>query len=183
MPELDVLTEETKEPVEGHPDLWLFELAPRVARLQDMVLRDLRPSITFGQFRLLQRVAEGRSTLTEISQASTLSLPTLSERIEGSVKKGLIRRKASPSDRRASLLVLTKLGKASIAEASQRLQMLHDWMFNPMGSDVTLSIRENCLNLDHRLIALLKQVESGEKTLSEVVLSNVDSTSATRSSA
>ncbi|MNU10746.1 hypothetical protein D3C72_2580790 [compost metagenome] len=48
--------------------------------------------------------------------------------------------------------------------------MLHDWMLNPIEADVGQSIRENCLSLDHRLIALLRQVESGEKTLSEVVL-------------
>src|SRR5690606_26219215 len=141
-----------------------------VVRLQDMVLRDMRPSMTFGQFRLLQRVAEGRSTLTEISQVSTLSLPTLSERIEGAVKKGLIRRKASPTDRRVSILVLTKLGTDSVEEASSRLKMLHDWMLGPVEAGTLQSIRATCLALDERLIALLRQVESGETTLSDSIL-------------
>ena len=154
----------------GRPDLWLFELAPRVQRLQDMVLRDMRPSITFGQFRLLQRVAEGRSTLTAISQVSTLSLPTLSERIEGSVKKGLIRRKATPLDRRASILVLTKLGTECVDEASERLQTLHNWMLNPVDAKPLQSIRDTCLALDQRLIGLLRQVENGETTLSDGIL-------------
>lgn len=171
MVSLDILSDEvTGSQEEGRPDLWLFELAPRVQRLQDMVLRDMRPSITFGQFRLLQRVAEGRSTLTAISQVSTLSLPTLSERIEGSVKKGLIRRKATPLDRRASILMLTKLGTDCVAEASERLEALHNWMLDPVGAKPLKSIRETCLALDQRLIALLRQVESGETTLSDRIL-------------
>ena len=154
-------------------DLWLFELVPRIQRLQDIALRDMEPSITFGQFRLLQRVAEGRDTLTAIAQASTLSLPTLSERIEGTVKKGLLRRKSSPADGRAWILILTRKGSTTIAEATERLQLLHQWMLGASGHPSYRTFRRTGVELDEKLIVLLRDLERGQMTFSEAVSTKI----------
>jgi MarR family transcriptional regulator, organic hydroperoxide resistance regulator len=146
-------------------ELWLFELAPRLVRLQDMSLRTMKPSITFVQFRLLQRVAEGRQTLTAISQKSTLSLPTLSERIEGAVKKKLLRRKSDPLDRRASILALTLLGEASIIEAKSRLDRLDEWMLGALSESAYQQFRRFSRDLDDRLIGVLRELEGSKKDL------------------
>lgn len=142
----------------GHSSLWLFELAPRIVRLQDMMMREIDPPITFGQFRLLQRVAEGRTTLTAISKASTLATPTLSERIESTVRKGLLKRKSVPGDRRTSLLVITPLGERCMAQAQALLEELSQWMMRGFDGDRLDTFRSYGVELDERLIQMLRSL-------------------------
>jgi DNA-binding MarR family transcriptional regulator len=108
--------------------LALFELAPRLTRLENAVLRDVTPPLTFRQYRILQRVAQGRTTLTALGRLATISLPAVSESVEGLVRKGLLRRRVDADDRRAVNLQLTKSGQRALdtaerllVEAAQRL--------------------------------------------------------------
>jgi DNA-binding MarR family transcriptional regulator len=153
----------------SRPSLWLFELAPRIVRLQDLMMREIDPPITFGQFRLLQRVAEGRNTLTAISKASTLATPTLSERIESTVRKGLLKRKAVPGDRRASLLIITPLGQRCMDEAQEKLRDLAQWMLRDFDAAQHDAFRTYGRELDARLIALLRELLEPEASLLDAV--------------
>jgi DNA-binding MarR family transcriptional regulator len=153
----------------GHSSLWLFELAPRIVRLQDMLMREIDPPMTFGQFRLLQRVAEGRTTLTAISKASTLATPTLSERIESTVRKGLLKRKSVPGDRRTSLLILTPLGISCMEQAQARLEELSKWMLQGFDPERCDTFRSYGVELDAKLIVLLRKLlEPGGSILDAV---------------
>jgi DNA-binding MarR family transcriptional regulator len=101
----------------------LFELAPRLTRLENAVLRDVTPPLTFRQYRILQRVAQGRTTLTALGRLATISLPAVSESVEGLVRKGLLRRKTDARDRRAVNLELTRGGRRALDTAEHLLHV------------------------------------------------------------
>lgn len=91
--------------------LRLFDLAPRITRLENAVLAESDPSLTFRQFRLLTRIAEGLNTITQLGRIATISLPAISESVEGLVRKGLVVRTTDTNDRRAVNLALTESGE------------------------------------------------------------------------
>ncbi|QBI20496.1 MarR family transcriptional regulator [Egibacter rhizosphaerae] len=102
--------------------LALFELAPRLTRLENSVLREVDPPLTFRQYRILGRVAEGHTTLTALGKLATISLPAVSESVEGLVRKGLLQRTADTHDRRAVQLQLTTEGEKSLEDAQRLLE-------------------------------------------------------------
>ena len=91
--------------------LRLFDLAPRVTRLENAVLAESDPSLTFRQYRLLTRISEGLNTITQLGRIATISLPAISESVEGLVRKGLVVRTTDTNDRRAVNLALTEAGE------------------------------------------------------------------------
>lgn len=108
--------------------LALFELAPRLTRLENVILRDVDPPLTFRQFRILQRVAQGRTTVTALGRLATITLPAVSESVDVIVRKKLLRRRTHEADRRAVHLELTpageqalQMGERLLAEAAERL--------------------------------------------------------------
>ena len=99
----------------------LFELAPRLTRLENALLKGLAEPLTFRQYRLLCRVAEGASTLTDLRTPSILSLAAVSESVDGLVQRKLLARAVDPSDRRAVTISLTERGRQAAAAASRLL--------------------------------------------------------------
>ncbi len=99
----------------------LFELAPRLTRLENAVLRDLDPPLTFRQFRLLERVDQGHTTVTQLGTHATITLPAISESVDGLVTKGLLVRTANQRDRRESNLSLTAAGRRALERATTLL--------------------------------------------------------------
>lgn len=108
----------------GHDQagLALFELAPRLTRLENAVLRGVAPALTFRQYRILQRVAQGRTTLTALGRLATISLPAISESVDVLVRKDLLRRTPDARDRRAVNLELTTAGEKALDEAERLLE-------------------------------------------------------------
>jgi DNA-binding MarR family transcriptional regulator len=113
----------------------LFELAPRLNRLLDTGFKQLEPSLTFGQYRTLRRVGEGYRTLTAIHQVGTLSLPALSQRIEGLARKGLIRRRLNRNDRRSATLSLSDEGRRILREGEDLLVQLSNRLLRDMSGE------------------------------------------------
>lgn len=103
---------------------WLFDIAPRLTRLENQSLRDVGPGLTFRQYRILCRVEEGNRTVTAIGRLATLSLPAISESTEGLVRKGLLEREVDASDRRSAQLALTETGRRAMLEADTVLDEL-----------------------------------------------------------
>lgn len=108
----------------GPDGLWLFELAPRLTRLENAVLKEVDPPLTFRQYRVLRRIVEGHTTVTAIGRLATITLPAVSESIDGLVRRGLLARQVDESDRRSSVLTLTAQGERSLADADARLDEL-----------------------------------------------------------
>ena len=105
-------------------ELWLFEMAARLIRLENTVLRAATPSVTLRQFRLLRRVAEGYVTPTAIADRSTLSLPTISRSLDALVQKSLVRRRIQSHDRRSYRLAITPEGERVLADSRRILGVL-----------------------------------------------------------
>lgn len=99
----------------------LFELAPRLTRLENAVLRGVTPPLTFRQYRLLQRVAQGHRTVTALGRLATISLPAVSESVDVLVRKRLLERRADERDRRASVLEVTDAGRRALASGDALL--------------------------------------------------------------
>ena len=129
----------------------LFELTPRLNRLLDTQLKSLQPALTFGQYRTLRRVSEGYNTLTAIWQAGTLSLPALSERLDGLVRKRLIRRRLNRNDRRSATLTLTPDGRRVLAEGQAILAQLSDRLL----SDLNETDARDVITSTHKLIEVV----------------------------
>ena len=100
----------------------LFELAPRLTRLENTVLRDVDPPLTFRQYRLLEWIAGGYTTVTALGRLATITLPAISESVDVLVRKDVLARTANQQDRRESHLSLTDQGWSALDQARQRLQ-------------------------------------------------------------
>jgi DNA-binding MarR family transcriptional regulator len=83
------------------------------------LLASLDVPLTFRQYRTLTRVIGGYTSLSQLAKRGNLSLPTVSENVDGLVKRGLMRTQQSETDRRAIVLNVTDAGRHA-AEAGQR---------------------------------------------------------------
>lgn len=138
-------------------NLWLFELAPRLTRLENAVLQAVEPGLTFRQYRILRRVAEGEATITAIGNSATITLPAISESVDGLVRKGLLERHTDARDRRASNLVLTTEGHRALADAQARLDDLAESILANMGSDRREQLRRDVSRVRDRVTAMLRE--------------------------
>jgi len=131
----------------------LFELAPRLTRLENAVLKALAVPLTFRQYRLLARVQAGSSTLTELRAPSTLTLAAVSESVDGLVQRGLLARQVAVDDRRAVRISITEEGRAAVLDAAAALHEL--------ASDLVEDLRTHDAGEVHRLLAdVVDQVTS-----------------------
>lgn len=139
------------------PDgLWLFELAPRLTRLENAVLQDVEPGLTFRQYRILRRVVEGETTITAIGKHATITLPAISESVDGLVRKGLLERHTDARDRRAANLVLTDAGHRALADGQQRLDVLAESILEGMPARRRQQLRRDVSRVRDRVTTLLR---------------------------
>jgi MarR family transcriptional regulator, organic hydroperoxide resistance regulator len=106
----------------------LVSVSARLNRLYGRVLGQLDPPLTFRQHRLLRRIDEGHTSMAALAAFGNLTVPTVSESVEGLVRRGLLNRQENPQNRRSILLTLTPAGReakeagdAVLATASDRL--------------------------------------------------------------
>lgn len=85
------------------------------------MLRSVDPPLTFRQYRLLERVADGFTTVTALGRLATITLPAISESVDVLVRKGLLDRRANEQDRRESNLHLTTAGTHALEQANALL--------------------------------------------------------------
>lgn len=126
-------------------DPWLtelFHLAPRIIRVTDAALRGLSPPLTYRQFRLLQRISQGHTTLTQIGRVATLSLPSISEALDVLAGKQLIDRRQDGDDRRSSRLLLTPLGRSLLEDGNSVLAELSDELLEGVDDDDRRLVRD-----------------------------------------
>ena len=96
----------------------------RLSRLHQSILGGLEPRLTFRQYRTLSRVANGYTTLSQLAARGNLSLPTVSENVDGLVRRGLLSTSQSELDRRAIVLGITEQGLAAVKAADAALEDL-----------------------------------------------------------
>ena len=113
----------------------LVSVAARLNRVSAMVLSSLEVPLTFRQYRTLTRVMSGLSTLRQLAGRANLSIPTVSENVDGLVKRGLMETRASEVDRRAITLHITPAGVAATAAATARLHQFVEYTLAGFDTD------------------------------------------------
>ncbi len=136
---------------------WLFDIAPRLTRLENQTLQGVGPGLTFRQYRILCRVAEGNRTISEIGRLATLSLPAISESAEGLVRKGLLEREIDVDDRRSAPLSLTPAGKRAIAAADVLLDALADDLLSDSDDEGIEALRQALSTVSDRVTHRLRE--------------------------
>jgi DNA-binding MarR family transcriptional regulator len=96
----------------------------RMHRLQIEELAKLEIPLTLRQYRILQRISQGYTSLSELSKLSHRSLPSTSESVDGMIRRKLLTRKVLAADRRAVVLGLTKQGDKALAAGTACLDEL-----------------------------------------------------------
>jgi MarR family transcriptional regulator, organic hydroperoxide resistance regulator len=100
----------------------LVVVAARLRRLNMIVLGALDASLTFGQYRTLGRIAGGASSLSELTAQAGVTLPTMSETVNGLVRRGLLETRQNESDHRSVVLYVTEAGVAAAAAGDAALR-------------------------------------------------------------
>jgi DNA-binding MarR family transcriptional regulator len=100
----------------------LVVVAARLRRLNMIVLGRLDVPLTFRQYRTLGRVVGGCSSLGELTAQAGVTLPTVSETVNGLVRRGLLQTRPSETDRRSVVLYATETGAAAAAAGDAALR-------------------------------------------------------------
>jgi DNA-binding MarR family transcriptional regulator len=108
--------------------------ASRLNRLQIERLGELRVPLTLRQYRILQRIDEGHTSVSDLSRLAHRSVPTVSESVDGLLKRGLLVRADSPADRRAVVLSLTPAGTRARKAAERCLADLAASVFDSLSA-------------------------------------------------
>lgn len=135
--------------------LRLFELAPRVTRMENAVLAEVSPPLTFRQFRLLGRIDEGYTTITRLGRVATISMPAISESVEGLVKKSLVRRSVDPNDRRSATLALTEAGAEALAAGEMLLTAAAERLLEDIAKSRRGPLESDLTSIDERVARFL----------------------------
>jgi len=99
----------------------LVSVAARLNRISALLLSWLDVPLTFRQYRTLSRISGGYTSLSQLAQRGNLSLPTVSENVDGLVRRGLIATAKSAADRRAIVLSITDAGRDAAVAGQQAI--------------------------------------------------------------
>jgi len=110
----------------------LLAVPARLSRLHTAILGALDPKLTFRQYRTLSRVAGGFTTFSELAAKGNLTLPTVSENVDGLVRRGLMTTTVSATDRRAAILGITDEGRRAVAAADTALRDFWEFVIEGM---------------------------------------------------
>jgi DNA-binding MarR family transcriptional regulator len=93
---------------------------PSVVWYMRRQMRGNRGGLSMPQFRALVRIErEPSATITAIAEHLALSVSSTSRLIAGLVRRGFLARKATPSDRRQSPVIITAKGRAVLRAARE----------------------------------------------------------------
>ncbi len=101
----------------------LMECLPAVRRAMgsEVTLGDTGETMPLGQLFALQALAEGDRTAGELARVMIVTLPALTQIVDGLVERGWAERFADPADRRKVWLRITQTGRGALelARASE----------------------------------------------------------------
>lgn len=106
--------------------------ASRLHRLQEHMLAGLPIPVTLRQYRTLLRVGQGVTSVSELSRLAHRSVPTISESIDGLIKRKLLTREGSTEDRRAVVLALTEEGAKAVKAGQECMEEAAAMIFDKL---------------------------------------------------
>lgn len=113
----------------------LVSVSARLNRLYGRALAQLEISLTFRQHRMLRRVAEGHTSMAALAAFSNLTLPTVSESVDGLVRRGLLDRQGNPQDRRQIVLGVTRSGREAKAAGDAALETVNERLLRAVSDE------------------------------------------------
>lgn len=116
-----------------------FALMEAVSLLQHAVEQQLRAEgdLSYVQFQLLARLAhsEGQLTMTQLADGVVYSRSGLTHQAGLLEKAGLVTRGPSADDQRATLVTITKAGRALVAKVLPgHIQVARRLLFDPLST-------------------------------------------------
>ena len=113
----------------------LLRLGSRLHRLYAETIESLSTPLSVPQYRILERVGLGVSSLSQLAELARRQPPTISKSVDSLVRQGLLTRAEAATDRRATALSLTPRGAALLREAHEELDRLGGWLVEAAGTD------------------------------------------------
>jgi DNA-binding MarR family transcriptional regulator len=108
--------------LDGHEDeVWRLLLAVHadlLARLDDDLRRDHELNLADYEVLVALSEADGALRMSELAERVMLSPSGLTRRVDRLVTRGLVARRACPSDGRGSLAALTPVGRSALVRAA-----------------------------------------------------------------
>ncbi|WP_037361713.1 MarR family winged helix-turn-helix transcriptional regulator [Amycolatopsis orientalis] len=125
----------SEEEAVWRPLMRLVTVLPRA--LEDQFAHDNGVSLTdYTVLVSLAEAPEGRLRLTDLAQATALSLSRISRVVEAMVRRGLVKKVKCPQDRRAAHATLTELGHAKLAAAYPgHLERVRSFLFDHLSPE------------------------------------------------
>jgi len=106
----------------------LLRLGSRLHRLYAETIEGLSTPLSVQQYRILDRVGRGVTSLGQLAELARRQPPTISKSVDSLVRQGLLTRAEAATDRRATALSLTPRGAALVREAREALDRLARWL-------------------------------------------------------
>jgi DNA-binding MarR family transcriptional regulator len=100
----------------------LLHVIMLVMRSVSAEMRRSNPPMAPAQLGTLMRVAGGPCTMGDLSRHHAVSLPTMSKSVNMLVRRGLVARRVSESDRRETMVRLTPLGRRTMQTMRRRAE-------------------------------------------------------------
>jgi DNA-binding MarR family transcriptional regulator len=113
----------------------LLLLSARLHRLQAETFEGLGVPLSLQQFRILQRVERGVTSLTGLADLAKRAPSTISKSVDSLVRQGLLTREQAPSNRRTMVLTLTGPGAATLRQGQGALENLASWLVEDVEMD------------------------------------------------
>jgi len=110
-------------------------MAARLYRLQIEALETASVPVSLRQFRILNRIDSGTSSMTALSNLASRRLSTISKSVDSLVRQGLLTREQVSSDRRTVKLALTPMGAAVLREIKKTIEGLTAWLVEDIEGD------------------------------------------------
>jgi DNA-binding MarR family transcriptional regulator len=117
--------------------LRLLRLSSRIYRLQTESLEGLSTPLSLSQFRILDRVDQGITTLGRLAELARRRPSTISKSADSLVRQGLLTRTEAAEDRRNMVLCPTPEGAALLADARAAMTQLASWLASASGMAIT----------------------------------------------
>lgn len=135
----------------------LLDVVNLVTQLFWADLRRADQPIELTQWATLRRISRGPCTMSDLARHKGVGLPTISKSIEMLVRKGWVERWIDKTDRRQTLVRLTRAGRKVLADSRAHVKQLLDRRL----SAVATAERA-------RLAALLQQVRGALSSVEEI---------------
>ena len=143
----------------AHPGHYFSRIARGLARIGDVRLREL--GFATAQLPVLTALKDGsQMSQTDLARWAKVEQPTMAQMLARMERDGIIRREPDPSDRRSSLVSLTKQARARLPAGRAVLRQGNVDMTQGLSAQEV----ETLLALLRRVLTNVEAMESGSQT-------------------